>query len=133
MIVANCESCPLTLALRWAGRALGLAGFAFVAWFLVAHLLAGEGPNPFRMSPRELALAVTFFTAVAGMVVGWRWETLGGVMIVDGMLLFLLLELAARGSLPGGWVLWTLPLPGVLYLAAAGLDAWHATGRKVLT
>src|SRR5262245_56876339 len=98
MNCANGESCPMTLALRWAGRALGLTGFAFVAWFLVAHLLAGEGPNPFRMTPTELALTATFFTAVAGMVVGWRWETLGGAMIVAGMLLFLLVELAARGS-----------------------------------
>ena len=133
MNLANCESRPMALALRWAGRALGLTGFAFVAWFLVAQLLTGEGPNPFRMTPTELALTATFFTAVAGMVVGWRWEVVGGVMIVAGMFLFLLVELAARGSLPGGWVLWTLPLPGVLYLAAAGLDAWHATGRKVLT
>jgi hypothetical protein len=133
MNCANCESCPMTLALRWAGRAFGLAGCALVAWFLVAHVVAGEGPNPFRMTPRELALAVTFFTAVAGMVVGLRWEMLGGVMIVAGMLFFILIELAARGSLPGGRVIWTLPLPGVLYLAAAALDAWHASGRKVLT
>jgi hypothetical protein len=129
----NCECCPMTLGLRWAGRTLGLTAFALVVWFLIAHLLAGEGPNPFRMTPIELALAVTFFTAVAGMVVGWRWETAGGVMIVAGMLLFFLVERAAGGSWPRGWVIWTFPLPGILYLAAACFDACHATGRKVLT
>jgi hypothetical protein len=123
----------MTLALRWAGRILGLAGFAFVAWFLVAHVLAGEGPNPFRMTPAELALAATLFAAAAGMVIGWRWEAVGGVMIVAGMLLFVLIQRAAGGSWPRGWVLWTFPLPGVLYLAAACFDVWRATGRKVMT
>ena len=67
MNCANCERCPMALALRWAGRGLGLAMFAFVAWFLVAHLVAGEGPNPLKMRPVELALFVTLFAAVAGI------------------------------------------------------------------
>src|SRR5262245_33845797 len=126
----TCDRCP-ALALRWAGRGLGLAAFAFVAWFLVAHILAGEGPNPLTMSAVELGLSVTFFGAIVGMLVGWRWEVVGGIMIVTGMLLFFLIEWVARGSLPGGWVLWTFPLPGILYLCAACLDACHAGIRKV--
>src|SRR5262245_52906034 len=132
MKCAHCETCPMTLILRWGGRTLGLAGFAFVAWFLVAHLLAGEGPNPFRMTPRELALGATLFAATAGMVVGWRWEAVGGVMVVAGMLAFFLIQ-RTTGSWPQGWVIWSFLLPGVLYLAAAFLDAWHAASREVVT
>lgn len=131
MTCANCERCPMALALRWAGRGLGLVTFAFVAWFLVAHLVAGEGPNPFRMSPVELALFVTLFTAVAGMLVGWRWELTGGAMVVAGMLLFIAIERAAGGTWPHGWVIWSLPLPGVLYLLAQGFEAFSASRRKV--
>jgi hypothetical protein len=112
--------------LRWAGRGLGLALFAFVAWFLVAHVVAGEGPNPLEMRPAELGLFVTFFAAVAGMLVGWRWEVAGGTLVVAGMLLFVVLNRLGSGSWPGGWFLWVLPLPGVLYLAAAAFDARRA-------
>jgi hypothetical protein len=125
--------CPTTLALRWVGRSLGLAAFAFVAWFLIAHVVAGEGPNPLKMTAIELALFTAFFAAVAGMVVGWRWEVIGGVLVVGGMLLFFLIDWLADGSWPRGWVLWSLPLPGVLYLVAACLEACAARQRKVAT
>jgi len=119
------------LALRWAGRGLGLAASAFVGWFLVAHIAAGEGPNPRAMKPVELALFVTFFTAVAGMVVGCRWELAGGVMVVAGMLAFFLIERAAAGSWPRWGVGWALPLPGVLYLSAWCLDPRRAAASGV--
>jgi hypothetical protein len=133
MRCSTVDCCPMAVGLRWAGRALGLAGFTFVAWFLVAHVLAGEGPNPFRMTATELALTVTFFAAVAGMLVGWRWEVVGGVMIVAGMLLFFVIERTAGGSWPRGWVLWAFLLPGVLYLFAACLDARCPSHPKVTT
>jgi hypothetical protein len=122
----NCQFCPLALALRWAGRGLGLALFALVAWFLVAHVVAGEGPNPFQMGPAELGLLVTLFAAVAGMLLGWRWEVAGGALVMAGMLLFFAINRLGSGSWPGGWFVWVLPMPGVLYLLASAFDARRA-------
>jgi hypothetical protein len=118
------NNCPIAVVLRWAGRGLGLALFAFVAWFLIAHVAAGDGPNPFKMDAAELGLFVTLFTAVGGMLLGWRWEVVGGVLVVAGMLLFYLINQLAGGSWPSGWFIWLLPLPGVFYLVASALDSF---------
>lgn len=130
---SQCERCPMALATRWTGRVLGLAAFCFVGWFLIAHVIAGEGPNPFRMSAIELGLSVALFSAVAGMLIGWRWEVIGGLLVVAGMFLFYVIERFARGSWPTGWLMWALPLPGVLYLLASCFEACRARHLRVTT
>jgi hypothetical protein len=141
MKCSNCERCPMALALRWTGRALGVTIFAFVAWFLMAHIIAGMGPNPsadgppnpFKMNAIELGMSVGLFGAVAGMLIGWRWEAFGGMMVVAGMSLFFVIERFAGGSWPRGWLLWSFPLPGILYLLASCFEACRARHLKVTT
>jgi hypothetical protein len=116
----------MALVLRWTGRVLGLVLFTLVAWIVVAHVVAGEGPNPFRMTAVEVGLFVTLFGAVAGFLLGWRWEVAGGALVVGGMVLFFLINLLDRGLWPGGYFVWLLPLPGVLYLLASAFEGFRA-------
>ena len=133
MKCSNCERCPMALVLRWTGRILGLAIVALVAWFSIAHVIAGEGPNPFAMSASELGLAVTLLGAVAGMMIGWRREQVGGILIVGSMILFFAIDRFATGSWPRGWVLSSFLVPGILYLAASCFEACRARHLKVMT
>jgi hypothetical protein len=117
---------------------LGLGIVAFVAWFLVAHLIGNEGGidpsrQPFRMSPVEIALAVTMFIAVVSMLLGWRWELLAGILIVVNMTLFLLIDGMASHSWPRGWIIWSFTVPGILYLLASGFEACRARHLRVKT
>ena len=109
--------------LRWTARLLGtfLAGLA-------ALLMVGERLNPIRMAGFELAMSVAFLTALVGLVVLWKWEGIGGVLVVAGMLAFYGLNLAASGRLPGGWVFPLCFVPGVLSLACWWQDRQKDSG-----
>jgi len=106
----------LHLGFRWAARITGLLLVGMVLLFVI-----GEGPpNPFR---QPIPVQVEFFglfLVLAGCLAGWRWEGVGGVIIVAGFLAFLVTELIANGRPPGG----AIPLfvvPGVLNLLSWGL------------
>jgi hypothetical protein len=66
-----------------------------------------------------MPLFLVLLAAVAGLLLAWRWEALGGLVAVSGALV--ILALAYLGSGPMvllGAVLFTLPLllAGCLYL-----------------
>jgi hypothetical protein len=99
--------------LRWAARlsSLGLAG-------LVVLFAIGEGFNPTKFKPAELALTVPFFIAWLGLCLGWRWEGWGGLLAVGGVAGFYGVHFAVTGfgRFPRGWAFPVLALPGVLFL-----------------
>jgi hypothetical protein len=103
-----------TTGLRWTARLLALLIAGFVLLMAI-----GEGFSPAKLKSSELALAVPFFVAWVGMVLGWRWEGLGGTLVVAGILGFYLVHFATTGfgRFPRGWFFPTLTLPGILFLA----------------
>jgi hypothetical protein len=113
---------PALLVVRWLARFAGLVGAGVVALIAV-----GEGfPNPLRMSPQELALLICLFVTWCGLLVGWRWELAGALMILGGMALFYAIELLDSGRFPRGWFLPFLAAPGFLFLYC-----WLATRRAL--
>ena len=104
---------PVLLALRWVARlsALALAG-------LVLLFAIGQGFNPFKLKPTELALAVPFWVCWLGFCLGWRWEGLGGLLVVAGVASFYLVHFAVTGfgQFPRGQAFPAFAGPGVLFL-----------------
>jgi hypothetical protein len=78
----------------------------------------GQGFNPLHLRGSEIALGSAFLVALTGMLVLWRWELVGGVMVVAGMVGFYAINFAATGRWPGGWVFPICFLPGILALAS---------------
>jgi hypothetical protein len=60
-----------------------------------------------------------FWTACIGMVIAWRWQVIGGVLSLGGMILFFAVEFAMRGGLPRALFLYLMLLPGLLFLLSA--------------
>jgi hypothetical protein len=108
------------VGLRWAARALGVMVIGTAALFLLGE----GGVSLMRLTPREGILMVLFLTALAGMVVGWRHEALGGALTVGSLALFYVLEWSFRGRVPTGGALALVALPGLLFLCCA---AWTQT------
>jgi hypothetical protein len=102
---------------RWAARITAAALALMIAAFAI-----GEGaPNPFRASPTELAQHAAFLAVLVGLIAGFRWEALGGAVVLLGLSSFYLINFSASGRWPGG----AFPLfaiPGVLYLATAAVS-----------
>jgi hypothetical protein len=102
----------LLLTLQWVARLLSLAVLAMVTLMLIG----GGGFNPLAMTFSESVLMVSFWTAMVGLGVAWRWENVGGALNVGGIVLFYALHWGLTASFPKGWVFPCLALPGVLFL-----------------
>jgi len=63
-------------------------------------------------------LMVPFFVTRLGLLLGWRWEGLGGGLVVGGMAVFYLVHFAQTGfgQFPRGFAFPLIALPGVLFL-----------------
>jgi hypothetical protein len=108
---------PTVWVARWAARLLGGCLFVFWGQFFVHHL---EWFADWRNPPPAWVLGMQglHFLMLLGLVVGWRWELLGGVLVLAGAVPFF--------TVAGGpnSVLFTLvtAAPAVLWLYCA----WQA-------
>ena len=55
------------------------------------------------MNNIELAMSAAFIVAMIGLVVLWKWEGIGGALVVGGMMAFYGLNFATSGRFPSGW------------------------------
>ncbi len=109
----------LDAGLRWVAR-----GVAACMVGVFAMIAAGEGMQPSLLSRSEMLMFIALFVALAGMIVAWRHEGLGGAMSVAGVMSFYLLNFAATGRFPAGLFFPLLFVPGLLFLAC-----WWRSGR----
>jgi hypothetical protein len=106
----------LELGLRWTARLLAacLVG-------LVVVIYLGEGFNPFKLTAIEALQKTFFLITCVGLVVGWRWPLIGGVISTGGMLLFVAIEFAVNGRFPRGPVFHLMLLAGILFLPSGSM------------
>lgn len=99
---------------RWTARILGT-----LLVILVLVIAIGEGvPNPFAF-PLNIQLGfLALAMIVIGILAGWRWELSGGLLATAGWCLFVGSVAGAKGP---NLFFCLLALPGILYLASAGL------------
>lgn len=113
------------VVLRWAARITGLLLVGLVITFAV-----GEGPpNVFR---QPLPVTVEFIgmgLMLAGFLIGWRWEAMGGATSIAGFAIFAATELIVNRHLPG-FAICLFVVPGLLFLASSGLRIRQSTGMK---
>jgi hypothetical protein len=102
----------LEFGVRWLARLLA----AFVVGIVLLFLVGTGGFNPFTLSSAEGLELAFFLTACLGMVTAWRWESIGGIIAIVGIALFIGTEFALKGGLPRGWMFYLMFLPGFLFI-----------------
>ena len=109
---------PIASTCRWTARILGTSLAALI--FIIA---IGEGmPNPFT-KPWNVQLGfLALALIVIGVLAGWRWEFLGGILATAGWCLFVGSVIGARGL---NVFICLLALPGILYLLSAWIRQRH--------
>ncbi len=117
------DKLKLAILIRWIARIWSIASGGLLLLFFI-----GEGFNPAQITAAQWLLLAFFPVGVlAGMVVGWFKEGLGGTITLCSLLLFYFCETLSRGSPPAGWAFVLIAAPGVLFL----LSWWQA--RQAMT
>ena len=100
---------------RWTARVWSLASLAFVTAFAL-----GSGGTP---SPSEaVALACFPGGVAAGLIIGWRRESLGGALAILSLSVFYLWSTVMNGLLPRGPWFILVAAPGLLFLLTPFLE-----------
>lgn len=100
----------IAVAIRWAARLLGVSLLLLVLAFLIGE----GGPNPAEFSPLQAFQSGSLLLALVGLVVLWKWELPGGLLVLGGMLGFYAANYLAVGRFPSGWAFPSFYVPGVL-------------------
>ncbi len=106
-----------TTAMRWTARILALLAVGLFVLFAVE--LGSRVFPTLSWGPQGIPLMVALAVALAGVLVAWRWELVGGIMTVAGVAG--IISLVCAGSGPDMLFcafLFTLPLlvAGALYI-----------------
>lgn len=102
----------IIVVLRWVAR---LGSLLSVAFLLL--IFFGEEMNVSQLARSEI-LGLLFFPVgvTVGLLLGWRWETLGGAVTVLSLLAFYKVMYAANGRFPEGIWFALFALPGLFFL-----------------
>lgn len=69
---------------RWTARTISVPLFG-----LLVLLTLGDGvPNPLTASPRERLLVTVVLMMLFGLLLAWKWEGVGSLLILGGLVLF---------------------------------------------
>jgi len=112
--------------IRWIARISAAIAAGLILLLFVGEVIAdGIGPLS-RLSPREALMMVAFFAVWLGLILGWRWELLGGSLTVMGLIAFYLLDFLFSGTFPRGPYFLLLASPSILFLYAG----WREKSSK---
>jgi hypothetical protein len=106
----------LVRILRWIARILASIMAALILLFFVGETL-GEGVQSLsHMTVREILLMFTFFALWLGLLLGWKWELLGGLLTLCAIIVFYALNILFAGIFPKGPFFIASALPSLLFL-----------------
>ena len=101
----------LVLSILWIARISSALSILFLGFMIFGHLF-GDEPQQFNSSAELVSLLFFPIGLLAGLLIAFKSETLGGAIACLSMLAFFVLRPDTLGSL---WML-SLAVPGVLFL-----------------
>lgn len=110
---------------RWTARIIGTLFVLSIVFIAIGESM----PNPFTqpMWAQIIFLALTLI--MIGILIGWRWELLGGVISLSGFLLGIApLNNSPRG-LSGFYI--ALAIPGSLYVASSLVRRYQLNNENI--
>jgi hypothetical protein len=103
----------LLYLLRSIARMTSAASLIFLAM-----VVTNAGKPDFRTFSRgEIFSTIMFVVMVAGLILGWWRELVGGILILGGFFAFMMSEYVVSRDAGMSWVFMLFPLAGVLFLA----------------
>ncbi|MFZ1398809.1 MAG: hypothetical protein WAS33_18035 [Candidatus Promineifilaceae bacterium] len=111
-MVSQKKSKQSVVVARWLARLGSLASLGLLLLFFF-----GEELDLAKLTPTEIWGLIFFPLGITvGLLLGWRWEILGGSVTVLSLLAFYKVMYAASGQFPDGLWFLIFALPGFLFL-----------------
>jgi len=95
-------------AVHWTARVLSVIVVLFFGFMIVAHFVGSE-----ELPPRAATL-VAIGVILIGLMVAWRWEAVGGVLVLGGYCFSALLN----GQVLRAWPYALCLIAGLLFLVS---------------
>ncbi len=95
----------ITRIIRWVARIWSIGSIGLLCAFLV-----GEG-----MPPITLKSILFPFGVMAGLIMAWRFERMGGLLAAASIILFYAVEYLGHGSFPKGYAFILISAPSVIF------------------
>ena len=109
---------PILTVARWTARIVGTTILV-----LIFAIAVGEGvPNPINQPLDVKLLSVAMLAMVFGLAVAWKWESVGGILILGGLGFFAMVNRGIKLNVVFGPML----AVGLLYVACG---SWRARAR----
>ena len=114
------------IGLEWIARTASVASITFLVM-----LFLGEAVNPSEISSQEWVGLIFFpIGVIAGMIIAWRKEAMGGFVTVASLLGFYLVYGYLLRNHIGGWFFLAFAAPGFLFLLHWFLCRVTGTNRR---
>ena len=108
--------------IRWIAKSWSIASVGFALLMVAGEVLFPHAPPPATL--RDFVGLLFFpFGVCVGIILGWRWEALGGSIAVGSVLVFYGAMCAMDGRFPRGPYFALLAAPGVLFLVSWAMGA----------
>ena len=97
--------------------------FSVLLIFVVVLIAIGEGFLRFsHFDMMEVLLSISLLTMLAGLLLAWKWEGIGGTLIITGFIIFFWANSYYSNELQLGFFFLLFPLTGLLYLLCCWKD-----------
>ncbi len=104
----------LNRVMNWIARIASLASIGLLAAFVVGSIRNDNMPTPNEW------VGLVFFPigVIAGLIVGWRFPLLGGLLALSSLAAFYFWHYLSRSAMPGGPYFLLFTSPAFLFLLA---------------
>lgn len=125
----NNERSKLALFIHWAAR---LTGIAIGGLFLLFFVGEGNFSQLMQVSAVEWALIACIpMVFIIGVILAWKWEMLGGVVILASVLAFNAIDIASSKAFSGEVEFAFVLVPGILFILSAFLTRRGSLGGQM--
>ncbi len=122
----NKGNSALAAIMHWAARVCGIAVAGFVIVFFIGE---GNISQMMRVSALEIAmLACIPLLLVVGIIVAWKKELIGGIIIMASVLAFIVLQVISSGYFSGLMIFASMMIPGLLFIISDYLSKMEQRG-----
>jgi len=101
--------------IRWIARILGTLLVLFVLLSAVGGIIDLPPQATGNLTKQDIPLMIGMISMVVGIIVAWFREPIGGLLIIEGFIFFVVVELITSQNFEA-WFLVIFPIVGFLHL-----------------